>query len=313
MICKGGIVFKSAAHHIETLWYTYPVVMKLYAKSFLDLKESTPHHLLFISLFSRFCQLRDQASIVSQLKPNSIEFYNYEMINRGFSHPTMNVICQHVFAPVTIEEFDVLVRGNIQKALLRNPELSIFHLEAMLRGIKIDMSQFSFEIVKTSSKHFLSTNAELRQTLVNAYASIISKTHDFGQLEVTISSLAKFLLSTFKSEEDVLRTQASDSLSYIAQLLPEAESVEIIQRELFTPLQGQIEWFEMHGICLALGACVRHSFSRLQKLDLENEVVNCLVQVTSGNDPRIISVVCVELARAMVKSNQLYPNALNLF
>ena len=193
LICKSGIVFKSAAHHIETLWSTYPVVMKLYAKSFLDLKESTPHFLLFISLFSKFCQQNDQASIVSQLKPNAIEFYNYEMINRGFSHPTMNVICQQIFSSVTIEEFDVLVRGNIQKALLRNPELSIYPLEAMSQGIKFDMSPFAFEIIKTSSIHFLSTNAEFRQTIVNAYASIISKTEDFGKLEAIIHHLMALL------------------------------------------------------------------------------------------------------------------------
>ena len=193
LICKSGIVFKAAVRHIETLWSESPVVMKLYAKSFLDPKESSPHRLLFISLFSRFCQEKDQALIVSQLKPNSIGFYVDEMVNRGFAHPSMSVTCQHVFPPVTIEEFEVLVRGNIQKALLRNPELSIFPLEVMLRGVQFDMSRFSFEIVKISSKHFLSSNSEIRKTIVEAYASLISKTHDFGQLEIIIHHLMALL------------------------------------------------------------------------------------------------------------------------
>lgn len=129
---------------------------------------------------------------------------------------------------------------------------------------------------------------------------------------VTVNNLVKFLLGNFKNDENVLRTQASDSLGYIIQFLTEPESVDVIQREFFTPLQGQVEWYEMHGICLALGACARHSFTSLQKIGLINEVVECLVQITSSDDTRIVSVTCVELASAMVQNNQLYPNALNL-
>ena len=218
LICRSDIVFKSALQLMETLWSSSPIILKLYAKSILDLKESTPFHLLFISLFSRYCQRKDQDIIVSQLKPISIEFYNYEMINRKFAHPSMCEWCQHIFSPVTIEEFDVLVRANIQKTLLRNPDQSIFPLEAMLRAVQFDMSRFSFEIINTSSKHFLSPNEELRKSTIAIYGSLISKTHDFGQLEVILHHLMTLLTGNeFKGANWEQRCQLISTLELFTQ------------------------------------------------------------------------------------------------
>ncbi|KAI6654794.1 EIF-2-alpha kinase activator GCN1 [Oopsacas minuta] len=266
LICHTEIVFKSALQLMETLWSSFPVILKLYAKCILDLKESTPHHLLFISLFSRYCQEKKQDIIVSQLKPISIEFYNYEMINRNFPHPSVSDRCQHIFSPLTIEEFDVLVRADIQKALLRNPEQSVFPIEAMLRAVQFDMSRFSFEIIKTSSKHFLSQNEELRQSLINMYRSLISKTQDFGQLEVILHLLMTLLTGNeFKGANWKQRCQLISTL------------------ELFTlaPIEPEFLPDKLHGL-----------ITHLISLSFQEVNENCKIQAM-----RVLSNVILKTKR----------------
>ena len=274
LTCKSTIVFNSASHHVETLWSSSTVLLKLYAKEILGLKESTPHHLLFISLLSRYCQRTGSDIIVSQLKPLSIQFYNHEMINRGFSHPSMCEVCGHIFTPISVEEFEILVRSDVQKALLRNPELSVIPLAAMLRQVQIDMSRFSFEIIKTSSKCFLSSNAQLRQSAIQIFQSLISKTYDFGQFEVILHHLMTLLTGNeFKSSTWEQRCEVIGTLELFTQ-------VPLPQEELPNCLQGLM--------------------THLISLSLQEANENCKIQAMRG------------LASVVIKVKRIPANLLSL-
>ncbi|XP_014262100.1 eIF-2-alpha kinase activator GCN1 [Cimex lectularius] len=199
-----------AQHILSSIWKSDDKMIILYEKGVLALPES-PSSVVFGSIFVNYLHKEKHTETINSLKARLVELLVKTVIGSKTRIPSHVVTsCKPLLVLVNHSEFSEVLLPSLQKALLRNPELTLHVLDKLLANVSIDLSKYAVDLGKTIANNLCSNDDETRHQASEGLKALATQCSDPD----SISALATHLFQDFSRSQGKI-TVASHKLTIL--------------------------------------------------------------------------------------------------
>ncbi|CAL1534334.1 unnamed protein product [Lymnaea stagnalis] len=187
-------VIKNATYRkLRRVWKEVPSSVGKYADIVAQLEQSS-FNLPLIGLIMKYLAANKLADIIQKHKTVFLDIYMKQVISSR-TVPSKAVLFNNteLLRHVSHEEFKDLILPAVQKAMLRNSEISQETISELISSVKLDLSQYAMDIVKLFAGPISSKEEANRVVAVQAIRNLASQCSDPGAVEKVANHLFKVL------------------------------------------------------------------------------------------------------------------------
>lgn len=154
---------------IKTNYLNISLKVRINTNKYIDFKYSIKNSLLIKSNF--FCLIKGLVTV--KVKPNVALFTS----------------CSQLLKALNADEFKKSILPALQRAMLRSPEVILQGVGAIIHEIKIDCSDFAFDLGKTLITNLYSKDDSARIEAVESLKEISIKCSDTKAIEALVKQV----------------------------------------------------------------------------------------------------------------------------
>lgn len=168
---------------LETCWKSSEVVDD-YAENLLKM-EPAPNVILLLAAVIRFSDThRLDEDFLLKNKSKVLEHFIKGLITvKTKPNVYYFTVCQNILQAITKEEFKSSILPALQRAMLRNPEIILQGVGAIVKEVDVDMSDFAMEMGKTLIQNLYSKNDVTRQEAADSLKYVSEKCENADAIE----------------------------------------------------------------------------------------------------------------------------------